>query len=91
MRGTTYIAGGSLVDFGFGYYFKDVRTRAWLGIGGHPQYTNAQLILEAECQTTDACILKGSLNSGSLINDNKHHPADVPEFGFSLGLKLKLR
>jgi hypothetical protein len=91
MRGATYIAGGSLIDLGFGYYFKDVRTRAWLGIGGHPEFTNAQLILEAESQVTNGLIVKGSLNSGSLINDNKHHPSDVPEFGFSVGLKLKLR
>ncbi len=91
MRSASYIGGGSIVDIGFGYYFTEIRTRAWIGVGAHPQYTNTLLTAQAECRVANNLWINGSATTGSLLENRKHHPLDPPEAGFSLGVKFKIR
>jgi hypothetical protein len=91
MRSGSYIAGGPIYDIGFGYYFKEIKTRTWIGVGGHPQYTNALLIAEAECRVANNLWIKASATSGSVLENRRIHPMDPPEGGFLLGVKFKIR
>lgn len=91
MRNASYLAGGSIFDLGIGYYFKEIKTRTWLGVGVHPQYTNAQLIAEAECRVANNLCINASANTGSLLENRQVHPLDPPEGGFSLGVRFKIR
>jgi hypothetical protein len=89
VRSAAYIASGSIFDVGIGYDFKGIKTNAWVGFGTHPNFTNSQVIAEAECEATSHLRMKGSFNYG--IKDNLQGASEPPEFGFSFGLLVRLQ
>jgi hypothetical protein len=88
-RTTSYMATGSVLDFGMGFNIPEIRTHFWTGAGWHPQYANTQALFQFETAVTNSLAIKGSFNNGSVFEDQKQY--DLPEYGVSLGLKIKLK